>query len=225
MDLGWRQALRDAIAEKPVDLVNSFNLAGTTTQLWRAAKDLDLPLVHTLFGTYLVCFRGAMFKNGRDCGTQCTSCAQLTRQRRIDSRLVDAVVGDSQAVLGRHLQHNYFTGTTDHRVINCGFRDATIGGGGAASRPEGPLRIGFLGRLHPTKGLSVLQKACDSMTNGNWELRIGGSGSLEQEAQLKAEEDPRISFLGWQNTRAFLDTVDVMVVPSIWNDPLPPGGV
>ena len=220
-DFGWQKALQSVIAEKPVDIVNSFNLAGMTTQLWSAVKAMDLPLVHTLFGTYLVCFRGPMFKNGKDCGTQCSSCALLTRGRKRNTRLVDAVVGDSNAVLQRHLQHDYFPAARERTVINCGFRDASIERAAPQERPAGPLRIGFLGRLHPTKGLDVLLEACRSMAGDDWQLRIGGSGSPEQEARLNALDDPRIAFLGWQNTREFLSGVDVMVVPSIWNDPLP----
>lgn len=220
-DFGWQKELQAVISEKPVDIVNSFNLAGTTTQLWSAVKALDLPLVHTLFGTYLVCFRGPMFRNGRDCGTQCTGCAVMTRKRRHDSRLVDAVVGDSDAVLQRHLQHGYFPAARERTVINCGFRNAEIAGQPETGRPEGPLRIGFLGRLHPTKGLDVLLEACQSLPGSDWQLKIGGSGSPAQEERLRTLGDPRIFFLGWQDTRTFLSEVDVMVVPSIWNDPLP----
>lgn len=220
-DFGWQKALREVIAEKPTDIVNSFNLAGTTTQLWSAVKALGLPLVHTLFGTYLVCFRGPMFRNGQDCGTQCTSCAVLTRGRKHDSRLPDAVVGDSNAVLQRHLQHGYFSAAREHTVINCGFRNAQIASQPPEGRPAGPLRIGFLGRLHPTKGLDVLLQACQSLAGSDWQLKIGGSGAPAQEERLRSLGDPRISFLGWQDTRSFLSEVDVMVVPSIWNDPLP----
>ena len=111
-------------------------------------------------------------------------------------------------------------------VINCGFA-----GGAALSpddadapRPPGPLKIGFMGRLHPTKGLNVLLDACEKLagTDG-WELQIAGSGSPEQEARLTAlgEKDNRVRFLGWQDTRTFLSGIDISVVPSIWNDPLP----
>lgn len=226
LDFGWQTTLEAVIAEKPVDVVNCFNLSGTTTRLWRAVKAQGLPLVHTLFGTYLLCFRGPMFKNGQDCGTQCGSCSVLTRGRKRDSALVDAVVGDSNAVLDRHLEQDYFPSVLEKAVINCGFRNAGIEDttssevGASVPRRPGPLRIGFLGRLHPTKGLPVLLEACEKLP-GDWELRIGGSGSEEQEAKLNALEDPRISFLGWQNTRSFLSEIDVMVVPSIWNDPLP----
>ncbi len=222
-DFGWQTRLEQFISEEPADIFNSFNLSGTTTRLWRAVKAQHLPLVHTLFGTYLVCFRGPMFRNGRDCVSQCKSCAVLTRRRYEDSRLVDAVVGDSYSVLDRHMQHGYFPRASEKIVINCGFRNASITSPeieANETRNIGPLRIGFLGRLHPTKGLDVLLSACKSL-RGSWELRIGGSGSDEQEARLNALNDHRIKFLGWQNAREFLADVDVMVVPSIWNDPLP----
>jgi glycosyltransferase involved in cell wall biosynthesis len=220
-DFGWGRSLRAAIAEDRPDLVHSFNLAGLTTRLWSAVKAEGLPLVHTLFGTYLVCYRGPMFRNGRDCGTQCASCELLTRRRRGDSRLVNVVTGDSRAVLDRHLENGYFPAATERLVVNCGFRQDGAAPPAERAPHTGPLRIGFLGRLHPTKGLDVLLDACNRLSGTDWQLRIGGSGSAEQEERLRNLGNPRITFLGWQKTTEFLAGIDVMVVPSIWNDPLP----
>jgi glycosyltransferase involved in cell wall biosynthesis len=222
VDLGWQSALMATIAEQPTDIVNTFNVAGTTTRLWGAVKTSGLPLVHTLFGTYLACFRGSMFKGGRDCGTQCMSCRILTRKRRRASILPDAVVGDSRAVLDRHLVHGYFDGIAIRQVINCGFTGTSNAAPPPRPRHAGaPLRIGFMGRLHPTKGLDVLLTACERLGDGPWQLRIAGNGPPETEARLRALANPRIRFLGWQNTGTFLANTDVSVVPSIWNDPLP----
>jgi len=51
------------------------------------------------------------------------------------------------------------------------------------SRPEGwPLRIGFVGRLVPEKGVTLLIDALEGLP-GSWELVLLGSGSLEEEIE------------------------------------------
>lgn len=218
-DFGMTGALGKVMDDVQPDLMHSFNLAGMTTAIWRAAKARNLPLAHTLYGTYLVCFRGPMFRDGFDCGTQCTDCRLLTGSRKRDSALVDAVAGDSQAVLGRHLDHGYFPTAPRKMVINSGFDQTDA----APERPayEGPLRIGFVGRFHPTKGVEVLINATEHLPQDGWTMKIGGTGTSDYEARLKSNSDPRITFLGWQHTPSFLSEIDVLVVPSIWNDPLP----
>lgn len=221
LDRSLTEELEGEIAKISPDIVNSFNLAGLTSRIWSAVKQQNLSLVHTLFGTYLMCFRGPMFRKGQDCGTACSDCKLLTKKRKLDSGLVDVVVGDSQAVLRRHIDGNYFLNARIQSVINCGFDTDSIAPP-QRENSKGPLRIGFLGRLHPTKGLHVLLEACNSLpADMKWVLKIAGGGTAEQEEKIKETSRGKIQFLGWQQADKFLSEIDVLVAPSIWNDPLP----
>ncbi len=221
-DRGWCEIITRFVESVSPDIVNTFNLAGLTTLTWRGVVATNLPLVHTLFGSYLICFRGPMFKRGRDCGTPCTSCHTLTRIRRRDSRLPMAVVGDSAAILERHTSAGYFNTVPVKKVINCGldsFPEKLTVAAGAKRRNK--LRIGFLGRLHSTKGIHVVVEAARRLRAGAWTIQVAGTGDALPPPAVRDELGDRIEFLGWQSTDAFLRSVDVLVVPSIWNDPLP----
>lgn len=92
----------------------------------------------------------------------------------------------------------------------------------ARRRRSGKLRVGFLGRLDPTKGVELLIRAAAPLLKGECELRIAGKGREPYEQELKeraASLDVR--FMGFVKTEAFLAEVDVLVVPSLWNDPCP----
>ena len=83
-----------------------------------------------------------------------------------------------------------------------------------------PLRFGYLGRLHPTKGIELLLRSLINHAGKRWELWIAGRGSSEYETQLKgACTLPNVRYLGFVRSEEFLASVDVLVVPSVWDEP------
>lgn len=93
------------------------------------------------------------------------------------------------------------------------------------------LRIVYAGRLSPDKGIPTVLNAMVMLQEAGLDvcLTIAGSGASWYEKQLHAQTHSlgisgRVSFLG-RIERSLLSAVlsdsDVMVVPSIWPDPLP----
>lgn len=88
------------------------------------------------------------------------------------------------------------------------------------------LRIGYLGNLIPTKGAAVLVQAFRILkTSLKMELRIYGDlekdPAFGRELQHLANGDERIHFLGrYENARVpyLMQDIDVLVVPSLWNE-------
>src|SRR5206468_7884858 len=73
--------------------------------------------------------------------------------------------------------------------------------------PTGPsdiLRLLYIGRLERRKGVQNLIRAVTSLPRGDWHLTLVGSdtetaplgGSIREQLELMAAEDPRIEFLG-----------------------------
>src|ERR1019366_5578541 len=53
-----------------------------------------------------------------------------------------------------------------------------------------------------------------------WELWIAGRGSPEYETQLKEVCTlPEVRYMGFVRSEEFLTSVDVLVVPSVWDEP------
>lgn len=88
---------------------------------------------------------------------------------------------------------------------------------------EGP-HVGFLGRIVEEKGIPYLVDAFRSVAAPDWRLLIGGEfmniagGSRIEEVRQAAEEDPRISILGFipdDQLADFYASMDVFAFPSI----------
>lgn len=214
-----REVAKVVDVERP-DIVHSHGLEGFSTAVWQAARSRGLPRVHSMHSYYLLCPRASMFYRGENCTTLCGQCRMFTAVRRRMAEKLDAAVGCSRFIMNRHLEFSFFQQVPLREVVYYGY--APLASPPARRRHSGKLRVGFLGRLDPTKGVELLISAAASLLKGECELRIAGKGREPYEQELKeraASLDVR--FMGFVNTEAFLAEVDVLVVPSLWNDPCP----
>lgn len=206
--------------ERP-EIVHTNNLGGFSISTWTAAKRQNIPLVHTLRDYYLLCPAATMFRNGKNCERQCWYCRGYSYKRKRKSNIVDAVAGNSGFILNRHLSLGYFSKTPIRRVIMSSYSARDISSPSAFGNDR-PLRLGFLGRLKPNKGIELLLQAFERLSHAEYELWIGGSGPEGYEQHLKTRyAQHNIHFLGFVKPESFFSTIDVLVTPSVWHDPLP----
>jgi glycosyltransferase involved in cell wall biosynthesis len=83
-----------------------------------------------------------------------------------------------------------------------------------------PIRFGYLGLIHPNKGLEVLLEAATRLPEGTWTLNIAGQGftAYERHLHTKYRETPAIRFLGYVKPEVLLQQTDVLVVPSLLSE-------
>lgn len=202
------------------DIVMTFNIQGFSTSVWGSAKGLGRPLVHVIQDYWLLCPRTTMFKGGRNCEPSCFPCRLLTHSRRRATRQADAVVGVSRAVLRQHQDEGLFAGVPLQRVIHNARR---MGGSGkpppAAAR--GPLRVGFFGRVSREKGFEFLLSELGQIRQDAWTLVVGGRYPADYLAGLQRRHSlDRVQFLGFIEPELFYRQIDLLVVPSLWREPL-----
>jgi glycosyltransferase involved in cell wall biosynthesis len=207
-------------AEKP-DVVNTHNVPGFSTSIMAETRARGLPLVHTLHDQYLLCPKGTMFKNEQNCVRQCRDCRLYSGPRRRVSQSVNVAVGVSRFILERHRQLGFFA-RSEARVIYNGF-SAKHPGASALRNERRPFRFGFLGQIRSTKGLHRLIDAFQAECANESELWIAGAGDEQYEAVLKSRTEslPSVRWLGFVKASDLLEQVDVLVVPSLWNDTAP----
>lgn len=96
-----------------------------------------------------------------------------------------------------------------------------------APAADGRIRIGFIGRFSPIKGLHVLARAVQRLDRSleiPVELVLAGDGRFvpTRERSLVGMELARVRSvqrLGWVDRAAFFDAVDLVVAPSVWSEP------
>jgi glycosyltransferase involved in cell wall biosynthesis len=205
--------------EKP-DVVSFHNLPGFSVAVWDAVHRAKLPMVQVLHDQYLICPRCTMFRNGHVCEHQCISCRAMRFFHPRLSSKVSAVVGISRFILDHHLKHGYFRATPIRSVIH-NARNNPQALSISRRGPDGTVRFGYIGTLDKSKGIELLLRVFTQIAKNNWELHIAGSGPADYEKFLHNFcAEPNVIFHGVQKPLDFYPGIDVLVVPSLWNEPL-----
>lgn len=203
------------------EVIHSHTISGFSTSAWRAAHRRRIPRIHTLRDYYLACPRSTMYREGRNCERPCGGCAPFATPRRRASALVDAVVGNSRFILERHLSLGYFPNARLREVIHGGQPTRNDGTSQRAETKAGkPPVFGYIGQINDTKGVSLLINAVRTI-GPDARLRIAGRVEGEYAERLRREAPEWVEWLGWQKPADFYRNVDVVVVPSLWHEPLP----
>jgi glycosyltransferase involved in cell wall biosynthesis len=78
-----------------------------------------------------------------------------------------------------------------------------------------------LGRINVEKGVGTLLEACQKLPSAGWNLLIAGKEASEVDNMRGLAAGLPIEFLGFVPARQLLDEIDILIVPSIWAEPLP----
>lgn len=206
--------------EKP-DVINTSVVSGFSTSLFYVAKMAGVPLVHTMRDYYLMCPQNAMFKNGKNCETVCAACRPFKMVRTLSGRCVDMYLTNSEFVARHHKKFKALpAGKPCYTQFNMNADDVI-----APPRkfPAGKkIVFGFIGRITETKGIEILLKAAQGLENDNWEIRIGGTGYKYYTDSLQQKfPDKRIVYQGHVDSGDFYGNIDILVCPSLYEEPLP----
>lgn len=223
----WNFAIEKRFGEviddfKP-DVVHTHSLVDISPLVWRAAAKRNLPIVHTLRDYALVCANAAMFRRGANCERLHVKCSLMTGVGRLVQGSVMSVAGVGAEILDRHIDMGYFRHVPDVRrqVI---WNPAVVKGAGPdyqrPARTTGDLVIGYLGRINVEKGVGTLLRACAMLPETGWRLRVAGEAVAGLAEFEQMAQDLPVDFLGFVEPKTFFDSIDVLVVPSIWPEPL-----
>ena len=214
--------------ERP-DVVIVHNLSGWSIAAISVIRARKIPIIQILHDHYNICVNSVMFKNGKACIGQCSSCRLMRTPHRALTNGVDAVVGVSKYILDQHLAQGAFTLVPIQRVIHNARSAEALGLNevpvlrtqAKAGRVDIDIRFGFIGTLSPAKGIEYLLETFVKLRNSRAELWVAGKGKPEYVAMLKSRfEEFRVRFLGQMEPKDFFTNIDVTIVPSLMNETL-----
>lgn len=196
------------------DIIHSQNLCGISTFVWSLAARKKIPIVHTLRDYYLMCPKQSMTKNGKSCNSQCRLCYIYSLPKQKLSSKVNAVVGISRFILNKHLDNGYFKNSV---ISQCIANSVKLIG---AINEEKRYKIGYIGRIAVEKGVELLIEAFIKAGNSKYILEIAGDGAKKYVDYLKIKYSSKnIIFIGSVVADEFYKRIDLLIVPSIWNEP------
>lgn len=201
------------------DILFTNNLSGFSTRIWQLAKFKNIKTVHTIRDYYLQCPKTTKFKNGSNCNTLCLDCKALTNLKKRNSKNIDYVIGISDYVLQDHLKQGYFKDVKSEVVYN-GFKfNYTPRKVKFLNKNE--VIFGYIGQINKEKGVELMLDSFNNLKhNTEWRLLVAGKVETEYLAHLKSiNNSNKITYLGYTNSKAFFKKIDVLIVPSQWNEP------
>ncbi len=207
------------VADVQPDLLHSNNVAGLTTDLWRAASAARVPILHTLHDYYLTCPKVLRFARGGPCAQTCTSCSILSRRRRQATRLVDQVIGVSERMLNIHRDEGLFVDTPSEVILN--FPPAQRSRAAAPHQLGSRPVFGYIGRQATEKGIFELLTAFATLPPGAAKLVVAGTivAPVQQWVMKNVPRPDDVVFTGFTTQEAFYPQIDVAVIPSLWEEP------
>jgi glycosyltransferase involved in cell wall biosynthesis len=209
------------------EVLNCHNLQGFSVSAWLSAARLQIPVVQTIHDYYLSCPRSSMWRPGRgNCERQCFGCHSFTAPRRALSHIPAAVTCVSNRAFDRISDAGTFAGAVAGRrpvriIRGCNANHSAV----PSPRPpfSGKMTLGFIGRLDPSKGVDRLLEALAHLPREKVRLLVAGKGEDEYVSGLQARAATcgDVKFLGHVGPADFYGQIDLLVVPSVWEDPFP----
>lgn len=207
------EAVRKLLADIRPDLIHTQNLSGFGPGIWKACKDAEVPIVHTLRDYSLLSPVSSPLGN--------PVLARIYRLTSLgSSKRVSAVVGISSHILKRHTDAGLFPGAACWVIPNAVE-------GEIAGKPKDfsrkPLHIGYFGRVEPEKGVRELIEAVLDLPQGVVDkVTVCGEGSAREKLMEACRGDGRFAFTGKvkpDEARRLMAEVDAAIVPSVWEEP------
>jgi glycosyltransferase involved in cell wall biosynthesis len=210
-------AVARALRELKPDVVATHQPQGLSAAVFTAVASSGLPHVHTAHDLNLLCARVTMTRGGEFCGGRCAACRvqRVIRGTAAGVRL-SRLIGVSRYICERHIRAGIVPRDRASAV-----RLGAEPGSARLRQLDGQVTLGFIGSIAPHKGVRTLLAAM-RLTEAPWRLLLAGSGELEDEIRAAAERDPRIEYVGHVSGAAkdaFFDRLDLVVVPSEWEEP------
>lgn len=202
------------------DIVETSVIEDFSDKIWKIIKNEGKKIVHTLRSYSQLCYNANMFYEGKNCGKQCILCKLHSFPKKKLSSQVDSVIGISKHILDKHVEYGFFPNAQKYVIPN-------IYNGISEDSNEllDSLIVGYIGRIHPTKGLDLLIDSFKEIyrilkKRGDLKLLIAGGGNKDYKTKLedKAKGFP-IEFIGYTEPNDFYKKVNISICPSIWEEP------
>ncbi len=185
-------------------------------------QNANKPLFYFLPDLSLACFQTSMFKNEKNCLTQCALCrlSSKYKMRLLKKGANITLISPSRANLETLEKIVDIAGFPRYLVPNLDNQEPV-------ARLEPPHRSAprliYLGRLAKTKGVQFILRILSELASEGLEFRmtVVGSGPSEPELRDEFGHERWLNFAGKvapSDVRFYLSESDLLLLPSLWRE-------
>ncbi|HWV70524.1 MAG TPA: glycosyltransferase family 4 protein [Pseudosphingobacterium sp.] len=216
----YKDIIAEILNDVQPDIVHTNNIQGFSPLIWKIIKKRGVPIVHTLRDYYLLCHKCNMFNNGKNCESLCRACSLTNQLKNKFISYPDVYVGVSQFILKKHQSCLKFLPDQSFEIIYNGVEAPPINN---KSTQFPKITFGFIGRISEEKGAGYLVDQVLELKKpfaNQFSLVFAGKGDDEYVEYLKAKLDGiDYEFIGVVKPNEFYEKIDILIVPSKWNEP------
>lgn len=219
--LEFFRVIKIVLKEKP-KIIMCHNLPGWSYSPFLVAKIFGIKIIKYNHDFGLMCVRSTLWKpDGGNCTNICTECKlnfSINKYLLRNSTLIF----NSKATEDTFREFNFLQSTNRLKIVYpigdishinlTEFRKLEKQN---YSNLSSMARIGFIGRIHPSKGVELLLEAGMKL---NLQITLAGTGEKEYITSL-SRKYPNAIFLGHMNKDDFFSEIDIVVIPSEWREP------
>lgn len=216
--------LKSEIRKINPDIININNIYGFSIIINKVVKALKIPLVVTLRDYYLLCPKVNMLRKGKTCEKESIICKIYRNFNKKIIKDANYVTAPSRFILNKFLNENYFYDKKScviYNAIDTNSESKEILKN-KISRDQNEVKFIYLGGLEHHKGVEMLINSFKQVKKDNISLYIAGKGSLRDFVKISEINDNRIKYLGFLNENEIskvLAECDVLIAPSLWEEP------
>jgi glycosyltransferase involved in cell wall biosynthesis len=213
-------SVRDRIARFQPQVLHCNNLQGLGYRTLGLIADLKIPTLVTLHDYSLDCLNQARFLDGKPCGSSHLLCfwTGLLKKKYLAKIETLGVCAPSSFLLNHFREH--LPSSTRFRAqwhLPLDLPSLPV----ATEKGRGErLTVGFVGRLTDSKGADMIIPI-HSATKAWANLIVAGEGAYAPEIAAVSRVDTTLSYQGFLSRKglaAFFQSIDVLIVPSQWDE-------
>lgn len=213
------------------DIIHTNGLYDISPVIWKVAEKMNIRIVHTLRDYFLVCPKVSL-KCGHikgKCENGMFPCRIHRYVNKINSKHVDCITAPSKLTMNIIKEYGLFRDTPHVVIENATDVDTTKINAILQNKkdawkisPHKKIKFIFLGSLTEQKGVLWMLDSFKKIESCNVELFIAGKGLLEDVIKDAAINDTRIHYIGFLDEAGIdsvLSEMDILICPSLWEEP------
>lgn len=225
-NIGNKSIIKEILWQEKPDVIHTNGLYDISPIIWKIAKEQGIKVVHTLRDYYLCCPLVSMECEEKEekCRFQNNLCpVHRKANKKALSKFVDYITAPSSITLNKILETLNIEKIDSEVIPNAiDFEKNDVLRILNSKNTNETIKFVYLGTLSEKKGIRWMLESFSEVEQDDIELYIAGKGELIDVVKEYCVKDNRIHFVGFLSEKEMnqlLEHMDVLVCPSLWDEP------